>query len=261
MAIARGAIPRLPAAEGAALDRALARADAYRVLAELLRDPDDPADDAAPDPGTLRGAVRSLGVACAPGTWRAIARIADREHRAVEHRAIFGHTVAHGCPPYETEFGRRHLFGQSQELADIRGFYEAFGVRPRRGGERPDHLACELEFLSLLAIKEATSLALGEDDRVSICRDAARRFVEDHPGRWVAATAARIAARAPGSGHAATAAVATAVLGHHSRELGAAPRIVAADDLLPVTEEPDGFAFECGADAEAGDLVPPGADR
>jgi len=222
--------------EAIALDRSLAKADAYRVLAAGFRDPDDP-DAVAKLDGRIRG----------------------RDARAVEHRAIFGHVVAHGCPPYETEYGRRHVFGQSQELGDIRGFYEAFGVRPRRGGERPDHVACELEFLSILAIKEAMALAAGDADRVEICRGAASHFLEDHPGRWVVALAARIAGRAPRSGYAAAAALAATILGAHAREIGAAPRLLEPDDLLPVTGDADGFAFECGLDLEAGDLGPPGA--
>jgi TorA maturation chaperone TorD len=249
---------RLPAPARAALDRALARADAYRVLAAVFRDPDDPAGDPAPDPPTLRAAARALGVTVQPWAWQAIGRMGAHEARAGEHRTIFGHVVAHGCPPYETEFGRRHVFGQSQELGDIRGFYEAFGVRPRAGGERPDHLACELEFLALLAIKEAIAIAIGDPDRAAICVAAAARFVEDHPGRWVAALAARIEGRAPGSGYAAASALAASVLADHARDVGVRPRVLDPDDLVPVDGEPDGFSFECGIDAEGGDLVPPG---
>src|SRR3970282_255807 len=106
-----------------------------------------------------------------------IRRIEPRGARAAEHRAIFGHVVAHGCPPYETEFGRRHVFGQSQELGDIRGFYEAFGVRPRPGGERPAHVACELEFLALLALKEALAVAGDDEQRLGLCRGATRSFL------------------------------------------------------------------------------------
>lgn len=250
---------RLTASERQGLDRALARSDAYRVLAAIFRDPDDRRDDARPDVTDLRSAARVLGVGVEAAAWRAIRRIEGREARAAEHRAIFGHTVAHGCPAYETEYGQRHLFGQSQELGDIRGFYEAFGIRPRGGGERPDHLACELEFLSLLAIKEASAIAVADAERAAVCRDAATLFLSDHAGRWVAALAARIAARLPGSGYAAAAALAAATLAGHGRDIGATPQLLDPDDLVPVIEQADGFTFECGPDAEAGDLVPPGA--
>lgn len=242
-----------------ALDRALARSDAYRELAAVFRDPDDPDLEPRLQLRILRSAVRRLGSAIADDTWQALGRIARHEDRAIEHRAIFGHVVAHGCPPYETEFGRRHVFGQSQELGDIRGFYEAFGVRPRAGGERPDHLACELEFLALLALKEAMAVAGNDDDRRQVCRRAARTFLQDHPARWVRALAAQIAKRAPDSGYAAAAAVTATILAEHATAVGAIPVLLDPDDLVPILEEPDGFTFECGIDVEAGDLAPPGS--
>ena len=248
---------RTPDAE--TLERALARSDVYRELAALFRDPDDPQIDARPELRILRSAARRLGSSVADDTWSELRRIAHREERSAEHRAIFGHVVAHGCPPYETEFGRRHVFGQSQELGAIQGFYEAFGVRPRAGGERPDHLACELEFLALLALKEAVAVAGNDDDRRQLCRRAARDFLQDHPARWVRAFAAQIAMRAPGSGYAAAAAVAATILGEHALAVGALPVVLDPDDLVPILEEPDGFTFECGVDVEAGDLAPPGS--
>jgi TorA maturation chaperone TorD len=242
-----------------ALDLALARADVYRVLAAVFRDPDDPDAGDELELRTLRSAAKRLGTSVTPAGWAAIRRIAQRDVRAAEHRAIFGHVVAHGCPPYETEFGRRHVFGQSQELGDICGFYEAFGVRPRTGGERPDHVACELEFLALLALKEAIAVAGANDHHQQLCRDAARHFLQDHPGRWVRALAAQIAQRAPDSGYAAAATIAATVLGEHALELGAIPVLLDPDDLIPIVEEPDGFLFECGVDVAAGDLAPPGS--
>jgi TorA maturation chaperone TorD len=247
--------------DGPALDRALARADAYRVLAATFRDPDAPGADDRLELRILRSALRGLGVDPDGSAWGAIRSIARREARAVEHRAAFGHVVAHGCPPYETEYGRRHVFGQSQELGDIRGFYEAFGVRPRRGGERPDHLACELEFMSLLALKEAISIAGGDGEHLATCRDAAARFLGDHLGRWLPALAARIARRSPGSGYAAAAGAAAGLVAHHASEIGVRPVLLGPDDLIEAPEGPDGFRFECGPDAAAGDLVPPDVER
>ena len=251
--------PSLSAPDGASLDRALARADAYRILAAAFRDPDDAGADGELDLDTLRSATEDLGASVDGELWRALRLIREQKARAAEHRAIFGHVVAQGCPPYETEYGRRHVFGQSQELGDIRGFYEAFGVRPRRGGERPDHLGCELEFLALLALKEATALAAGRDERRSVCRDAAARFIGDHAGRWLPAFAGRIAQRAPDGGYAAAAAIAAALVAEHGRELGATPQTLEPEDLLPITDEPDGFSFECAIDVEGGDLAPPGS--
>lgn len=249
--------PRIDPGEIEEIDRSLARAEAYRVLASLLHDPDDPAGSPVPDLSALRSACRALAVPLDPMRWRALVRLADRDARAAEHRHAFGHVVAHGCPPYETEYGRRHLFGQSQELGDLQGFYAAFGFRPRQRAERPDHVTTELEFLMLLELKGATARATGETERVAVCRTATARFLEDHPGRWLAALAGRVAARAPGSGLASVTAVAAAVVAAHARDLAVEPIVLQPDDLIEPEGEPDGFTFDCGVDPEAGDLVPP----
>ncbi len=240
-----------PVPDHRALDAALALADAYRVLASAFHDPDGPEGADRLELRVLRAAVDRLGVRADDRTWAAARRIARRDARAVEHRAIFGHTVAHGCPPYETEYGRRHVFGQAQDLGDIRGFYEAFGVRPRSGGERPDHVGCELEFLGLLALKSAIAHATSDVERIEICREAERRFIADHPGRWLPALAGRIAARVPDSGYAAVTAIAAATVTAHAGIVGALPVVLGPEDVVPITEEPDGLRFECCVDADA----------
>lgn len=104
-----------------------------------------------------------------------------------EYLSMFGPTPAGDASPYESFYGNSHVFMQSQQLADIGGFYHAFGVEPRQG-ERSDHLAVELEFLSYLAVKES----LGTPEQAEICRAATRSFLRDHVGRWVRAFAVRV---------------------------------------------------------------------
>jgi TorA maturation chaperone TorD len=106
-----------------------------------------------------------------------------------EHRRCFG-LVGSLC--YETEFGLPHEYRQSQEMADIAGFYRAFGFNV--GGpvrERADHLATELEFLSVLALKEARAQDVPE--HLEICADARRKFLAEHVGVWVDAFAQSLA--------------------------------------------------------------------
>jgi len=99
------------------------------------------------------------------------------------HREVFGLA---GSLCYETEFGLPHEFRQSQELADIAGFYRAFGFRVGAAvRERPDHLATELEFMYLLALKEAYAAENLTGEQVEVCVTAQRRFLEDHLGRWI----------------------------------------------------------------------------
>lgn len=86
--------------------------------------------------------------------------------------------------------------GRSAELADINGFYLAFGFDLREGRhEVADHLGVELEFHSLLLLKQAYALEQGWPDKFEIARDAAKAFLADHLGRWVDSVRERAAAR------------------------------------------------------------------
>lgn len=98
------------------------------------------------------------------------------------HRQAFGLT---GSLCYETEYGLPHEYRQSQELADLSGFYHAFGFT--LGGpirERPDHLTVELEFMQVLALKEAYAVNQGMAEQGEVCVEAQRKFLQEHLGRW-----------------------------------------------------------------------------
>jgi TorA maturation chaperone TorD len=72
------------------------------------------------------------------------------------------------------------------EMADVAGFYRAFGVEVDPSGDRVDHIAAELEFMNLLAVKESIALQQeGEGEHAQVCRNASRSFLRDHLGRWV----------------------------------------------------------------------------
>jgi DMSO reductase family type II enzyme chaperone len=100
-----------------------------------------------------------------------------------EYRRTFG---AAGSLCYETEYGLPHEYRQSQELADINGFYRAFGFTiGGRVRERPDHVAVELEFMGILALKEAYTANNGPVEHFEVCLEAQRTFLRDHLGRWI----------------------------------------------------------------------------
>ncbi len=86
-------------------------------------------------------------------------------------------------PPYET-FYTTSMKKEAAvfEKADVAGFYRAFGVKC--SGEFPDHIAAELEFLSLLLLKEAHALKNNDEEKAKICRDARNSFFEEHLGSW-----------------------------------------------------------------------------
>ncbi len=88
----------------------------------------------------------------------------------------------HGPFPYEVEHRKGHEFAKAQIMADIMGFYRAFGVEPST--DRADHIGAELEFMHLLTLKEAHALKAGQSDKAQLCRDAQQKFLREHLLTW-----------------------------------------------------------------------------
>ncbi|MBI2265167.1 MAG: molecular chaperone TorD family protein [Armatimonadetes bacterium] len=116
-----------------------------------------------------------------------------------EFRRLFGHTVSRDFPPYETEYGSSHVFQQTQSLADITGFYRAFGLEvSTEQRQRPDHISVELEFMHFLAMKEVHALRNNREG-AGICEKAMRKFLDDHLLRWAPIFCDRLLAAHPDS--------------------------------------------------------------
>ncbi len=108
------------------------------------------------------------------------------EGMAIEYNSLFTATGSVLIPIYETEYAMDTVFAKTKELADLNGFYLAFGVELGKDsqGERPDHASIELEFMATLLIKEAYARNEGWDDKASVCLEARKKFLKDHIGRW-----------------------------------------------------------------------------
>ena len=80
---------------------------------------------------------------------------------------------------HETAYGDgRRVNGRPVELADIGGYYRAFGVQPRDSSpDLPDHVSAECEFLSILLLKEAFALDNGWPTEWRTTRQAAASFL------------------------------------------------------------------------------------
>ena len=103
-----------------------------------------------------------------------------------EYSLIFGHTLSHDLSPYEMEFLQNdEIFYRTQRLADLQGFYAAFGFEVN-SLERADHISVESEFIALLLTKEAYALAndLGEE-AAEVCNSARIKFLSEHYTGWV----------------------------------------------------------------------------
>jgi DMSO reductase family type II enzyme chaperone len=109
-------------------------------------------------------------------------------HLIASHRRLFGHTVRGEVPAYETEYGDEALFQQPQELSDLGGFMQAFGLRLRPDAhERVDHVSCECEFAAFLAFKEAYARSNGDSEMFAATHRATALFLRDHLGRFAPA--------------------------------------------------------------------------
>jgi DMSO reductase family type II enzyme chaperone len=170
--------------------------------------------------------------------------LADTDTRSgaltAAYQRLFGHVARGEVSLFETEYGADALFVQPQELADLAGFYAAFGLVPAPAGrERPDHVSCECEFLMFLARKQAIAHARGDASTVAETRKATRLFLRDHLGRFVPALAARLARADPAGFYGALAALAGAWVARECRAvdvpLGAAtlPLRESVDDGVP----------------------------
>jgi DMSO reductase family type II enzyme chaperone len=171
----------------------------------------------------------------------------DVEALQAEHRRVFGPIISNECPPYETQYGSIHIFQQSQDLADIAGFYRAFGLDVSdRSRERVDYIGLELEFMSFLAYKQAYALTYHGADKADICMDAQRKFLQDHLGRWAPLFAMLLQRKAESGFYHALAALTAAFLAFEAARLGVEPQPLSEADFRPVTFEPECACFACG---------------
>jgi DMSO reductase family type II enzyme chaperone len=180
-------------------DRAAARAIVYSFLAQMLAVPGEALAGALGD-GSLR---RTVAAALAGASGRARQAIDANSVEALiasgpvatvqatllqEYTRLFGTDVL--LPHYEGDYVGSQSFRALHAMADVAGFYTTFGVRVAAGAhERCDYIGMELEFMNLLATKEAHAAAATQPGRARLCRRAQTKFFNEHLGRWAPAFA------------------------------------------------------------------------
>jgi DMSO reductase family type II enzyme chaperone len=188
------------------IDTAVARSFIYRFLAQAFEDPTPEGWQRLCNETThetLRLAISTL---------RSTTGILPRQDRlgtfptftpdglssfTEEYVATFGHAARGLCPMNEIEYGdiKADALFQPHRLADLAAFYRAFGLEiTDEAAERHDHICLELEFMSVLAAKEAYALEHQLDDEdLALCPDAQKKFLREHLGRWTPAFTRRLA--------------------------------------------------------------------
>lgn len=186
-----GAVLRRPAVQ-----RLLARSALYEALALMLAAPEPPVlqrldemlDDLDGNEVVARFALDEPLTAV-----REARTSVDAERLAPVHFALFAGSVL--CSPHETEYLRDALAKASQ-LADIAGFYRAFGLKvSSEHPTTPDDISTQLEFMALVTRKQAYAEVRGWPEHAETARLAGGRFLESHLGRWVDAFASDLCAR------------------------------------------------------------------
>ena len=198
----------MPDVQPAAIDDALARSVIYRTLSVGFQMPTEDrlrqigARDGFPilaaalehlDGRTGRPLIASAAAGLRAMTVPGVGALGDAFVR------LFGHTTRGLVCACETEYGPDTGFHQPQQLADIAGYYLAFGLQPVVASDtRPDHIACECEFMDFLNRKQAVLLAdesRSPDgrDTLEVTAQAERTFLREHLGRFGRAFAARVA--------------------------------------------------------------------
>ncbi len=172
----------------------LARAGAYRLLSLGYSYPSAGVFEEFRRVLALHRAAQPPAIAM-ESHWKALWEVSDPArggescgitHLEAEFTRLFDRTVA--CSPYESEnVGGMRAFTKSRDLADVCGFYKAFGLElGPDAAEMADHVKVELEFMGDLALKEAYFAQEGGGEALEITMDAERAFLRDHLGRWIA---------------------------------------------------------------------------
>ncbi len=220
------------------VEHALGRAAIYRLLGAAFAYPvtwrlQELADLAAPstEAPALAPSVREP-----LARFAAIAREADPIAAAVEYVFLFDRQVR--CPPYEGAYtAARELAGKAARLADIAGFYAAFGVAPAASQpDMEDHVAAELEFMSILALKEAYARGEAHAEGLEVTRGAESAFLADHLGCWAAVFAEALRRATPLPFYTAAAELLAAWVAAELRALGVRPAWAPGGDAPPEEE-------------------------
>ena len=98
---------------------------------------------------------------------------------------IFGHTLSKEITPYALEHLKNSdVFFRTQKLADLNGFYKAFGMEVE-SIERADHISTQTEFMSALLFKEIMADQNNLFEEKEICQKALADFQKEHFLDWV----------------------------------------------------------------------------
>ncbi|MBP1923766.1 TorA maturation chaperone TorD [Halorubrum alkaliphilum] len=151
------------------------RAHTYALLGECFHEPteDRLAELAAVDDETVAIDVSALREATG-----------DEKALRLDHAKLFVGPFELAAPPYESVYVDAEDRVMTDATEAVQAEYRQAGVDVAID-EPADHIAAELEFVSLLVATEVEALEAGDDEAVRHYLDRQYEFLSDHLGRWV----------------------------------------------------------------------------
>ena len=151
------------------------RARTYALLGECFHEPtEDRLDELA--------AVDTDAVAIDVSALRAATT--DEKSLRLGHAKLFVGPFELAAPPYESVYVDAEDRVMTDATEAVQAEYRQAGVDVAID-EPADHVAAELEFVSLLVATEVEALEAGDDEAVRHYLDRQYEFLSDHLGRWV----------------------------------------------------------------------------
>ena len=179
MSLQNGSCPNVTSASAEATRLLAVRSSIYAILARGFSNPDERVIEFFRHSSHAQIEPQGEISTCLAKVLEAGKSVA-REELAIAYMRLF-HPL-NGPFPYQCEHAKAHEFSKSQTMADIMGFYLAFGVEP--DNDRPDHIAAQLEFMHLLTLKEKHALDNGQLQKASLCQEASEKFLRQHLLTW-----------------------------------------------------------------------------
>lgn len=164
----------------------------------------------------------------------AVAGITDesRETMAADYASLFAMGAAEGwCTPCESANSRRADAEGGSIRSRLQLTYSLVGLFPLATEEPPDHLAVELEFMSVLCSEEARAWQTEHPDEAGVWLRRQSGFLDTHVLRWLPRFDRRLCRVAPASFYAKLVGE-ILTYASHDRELS----VALADRISSVTQ-------------------------
>jgi TorA maturation chaperone TorD len=110
---------------------------------------------------------------------------------AAEHTRLFVNAFPTlVAPPYESFYQEGRVMGKA--ALDCRSIYAEDGLTVQEGGDLPDHILTQLEYLLFLCLVEKKAAEEGDTEARRFLRERERCFLEKHILNWVPEFCGRI---------------------------------------------------------------------